>query len=72
MNGNLTAKLSKATLKYIERSAIYGTNSVHFLGSLIWLNILPNLVNSSRSISEVKDVIKKIGNIDCGWMICRR
>ena len=53
------------------RSTIYGTNSVHFLGSLIW-NGLPNLVKSSRSISEFKNVIKKIGNIDCGCMICRR
>ena len=53
------------------RSSIYGTNSVHFLGSLIW-NGLPNLVKSSRSISEFKNVIKKIGNIDCGCMICKR
>ena len=53
------------------RSTIYGTNSVHFRGSLIW-NRLPNLVKSSRSISEFKNVIKKIGNIDCGCMICRR
>ena len=53
------------------RSTIYGTNSVHFLGSLIW-NGLPNLVKSSRSISEFKNAIKKIGNIDCGCMICRR
>ena len=53
------------------RSTIYGTNSVHFLGSLIW-NRLPNLVKSSRSISEFKNVIKKIGNTDCVCMICRR
>ena len=53
------------------RSTIYGTNSAHFRGSLIW-NKLPNLVKSSRSISEFKNVIKKIGNIDCGCMICRR
>ena len=53
------------------RSAIHGTNSAHFLGSLIW-NRLPNLVKSSRSLSEFKNVIKKIGNIDCGCMICRR
>ena len=39
------------------RSTIYGTNSVHFLGSLIW-NRLPNLVKSSKSISEFKNVIK--------------
>ena len=48
------------------RSSIYGSNSVHFSGSLIW-NKLPNLVKSSRSISEFKNIIKKIGNIDCGW-----
>ena len=52
-------------------STFYGTNSVHFLGSLIW-NGLPNLVKSTRSISEFKNVIKKIRNIDCGCMICRR
>ena len=52
------------------RSTIYGTNSAHFLGSLIW-NRLPNLVKSSRSISEFKNVIKKVRNIDCGCMICR-
>ena len=53
------------------RSTIYGTNSVHFLGSLIW-NGLPNIVKSSKSISEFKNTIKKIGNIECGCMICRR
>ena len=53
------------------KSTIYGTNSAHFRGSLIW-NKLPNLVKSSRSISEFKNIIKKIGNIDCGCMICRR
>ena len=53
------------------RSTICDTNSVHFRGPLIW-NRLPNLVRSSRSISEFKNVIKKIKNIDCGCMICRR
>ena len=51
------------------RSTIYGTNSVHFQGSLIW-NKLPNSVKTSRSISEFKNIIKKIGIIDCGCMIC--
>ena len=50
---------------------MYGTDSVHFIGSLIW-NRLPNLVKFSRSISEFKNAIKKIRNIDCGCMICRR
>ena len=35
------------------------TNSIHFLGSLIW-NKLPNLFKSSRSISEFKNFIKQI------------
>ena len=52
-------------------STFYSTNSVHFLGSLIWNGLL-NLVKSTRSISEFKNVIKKIRNIDCGCMICRR
>ena len=50
------------------RSSIYGSNSVHFSGSLIW-NKLPNLVKSSRSISEFKNIINKMGNIDRGCMI---
>ena len=33
------------------RSTIHSTNSAHFLRSLLW-NGLPNLVKSSRSISE--------------------
>ena len=37
-------------------SKIYITNTVHFLGSLIW-NELPNLFESSRSVSEFKYVI---------------
>ena len=53
------------------KSTTYGTDSVHFLGCLIW-NKLPNLVKSSRSMSEFKNVIRKIGNIDCEFMICRR
>ena len=53
------------------RSTIYGTNSAHFLGPLTW-NRLSNLVKSSRSISEFKNIIKKIGNIDCGCMICSK
>ena len=53
------------------RSTTYGTNSVHFRESLIW-NKLTNLVKSSKSISEFKNIIKKIENIDCGCIIYRR
>ena len=53
------------------RSTIYGANSVHFRGSLIW-NKLPNLVKSSRSILEFRNIIKKMGNIGCGCVIYRR
>ena len=56
----LTHKYWRGPVLFIPptRSKIYGTNSVHFLGSLIWKR-LPNLVKSSRSISEFKNVIKK-------------
>ena len=53
------------------RSTIYGANSAHFHGSFIW-NKLHHLVKSSKSIFEFKIIIKKIENIDCGCMICRR
>ena len=53
------------------RSKIYGINSVHLHGSLIW-NKLPNLVKSSRSESEFKNITKKIKNVDCGCMKFRR
>ena len=44
------------------RSTIYGTNSVHFLGSLIW-NELPNLIKSRRSISESRRSISEFKNV---------
>ena len=36
------------------RSTFYGTNSVHFRGSLIWNN-LPSYIKSSRSVCEFKN-----------------
>ena len=51
-------------------STTYGTNSIHFRGSLIW-NRLPNFIKSSNSIIQFKNNIKLIGNIDCGCLICR-
>ena len=51
------------------RSTIYGTNSGHFRGSLIW-NRLPNLVQSITSISEFKNVIKKSEILTAGaWYV---
>ena len=47
------------------RSTIYGTNSVHFLGSIIWNGLL-NIVKSIRSISEFKNVIKKLEILTAG------
>ena len=52
------------------RSTCYGTNSVHFRGSLIWNN-LPSYIKSSRSVCEFKNNIKNFRNIDCGCLICR-
>ena len=51
-------------------SFYYGTNAVHFRGSLIW-NKLPTVVKSSDSLFEFKNRIKNIGDIDCGCVICR-
>ena len=52
------------------RTLYYGTNSVHFRGSLIWNN-LPADVKASKSLYDFKNRIKNIGNIDCGCVICR-
>ena len=48
------------------RSTYYGTNSVHFRGSLIWNN-LPSYIKSSRSVCEFKNNIKNFRNIDYGY-----
>ena len=51
-------------------SFCYGTNAVHFRGSLMWNN-LPAVVKSSDSLFEFKNKIKNIDDIDCGCLICR-
>ena len=51
------------------RSTYYGTNSVHFRGSLIWNN-LPSYIKSSRSVCEFKNNIKNFRYIDYGCLIC--
>ena len=51
-------------------SFYYGTNAVHFRGSLIWNNP-PAVIKSSDSLFEFKNEIKNIGDIDCGRLICR-
>ena len=50
------------------RSTYYGTNSVHFRGSLIWNN-LPNYIKSNRSVYEFKNNIKNLRDIDCGCLV---
>ena len=51
-------------------SFYYGTNAIHFRGSLIWNN-LPAVVKSSNSLFEFKNKIKNIGAIDCRCLICQ-
>ena len=48
----------------------YGTNAIHFRGSLIWNNF-PAVVKSSDSLFEFKNKIKNIGHIYCRCLICR-
>ena len=52
------------------QSTFYGTNAIHFRGSLIWNN-LPAKVKSSNSVFEFKTKIKNLGNIDYGCIIFR-
>ena len=49
-------------------SFYYGTNAIYFRGSVIWNN-LPTVVKSSDSFFEFKNIIKNIGDIDCGYLI---
>ena len=51
-------------------SFYYGTNIVHFRGSLISIN-LSDVVKSSDSLFEFKNKIKDIGDIDCGCLKCK-
>ena len=67
---NISYNLRKGPILYLPstHSTYYGTNSVHFRGSLIWNN-LPRDIKSSKSLSEFKTKIKNFGNIDCGCVI---
>ena len=52
------------------KSTVYGTNYVHFKGTLIWNN-LPYCVKSSTSLSEFKRNLKTLGSVDCSCIICK-
>ena len=49
----------------------YGTNAIHFRGSLIWNNHLAK-VKSNNSVFEFKTKIENLGNVDYGCVICRQ
>ena len=68
----LSYNLRKGPILNLPRtqSTYYGTNAIHFRGSLIWNN-LPAKVKSSNSIFEFKTKIKNLRNIDCECLICR-
>ena len=51
-------------------SFYYGTNAIHFRGSLIWNN-LAAVVKSSGFLFETKNKIDNIGGIDYGCLIYR-
>ena len=63
---NISCNLRKGPILYMPSThwAYYGTNPVHFRGSLIW-NDLPRHIKSSKSVSEFKTKIKNFGNINC-------
>ena len=68
----LSYDLRKGPILNLPRtqSTYFGTNAIHFRGSLIWNNLSAN-VKSSNSVLEFKTKIKSLGNIDCGCLICR-
>ena len=68
----LSCNLRKGPLPDFPRtqSTYYGTNAIHFRGSLVWTNISAK-IKSSNSVFEFKTKINSLGNIDCGCFICR-
>ena len=52
------------------KSTSYRINSVLFRACLLW-NSLPQSVNYSQSIAELKTNMKNLGNIDCSCILCR-
>ena len=52
------------------KSTVYGINSVHFKGTLIWNN-LPYFVKSSASVFQFKRNLKTLGSISCSCLICK-
>ena len=68
---NMSYNLRKGPILYLPstHSTYYGSNSDHFIGSLIWNNF-PRDIKSSKSLSEFKTKVKNFGNIDCGCVIC--
>ena len=67
---NISYNLRKGFILYLPspHATYYGTNSVHFRGSLTWNN-LPGDIKSSKSVSEFKTKVKNLRNIDCGCVI---
>ena len=58
---NISCNLRKGPILYLPstHSTFYGTNSVHFRGSLIWNN-LPRDIKSNKSLPEFKTKIKNL------------
>ena len=52
------------------KSTVYGKNSIHFKGTLIWNN-LPYFVKSNASLFELKRKLKTLGSINYSHLICK-
>ena len=68
---NISYNLRKGPIPYLPstHSTYYGTNYVHFRGSLIQNNLARD-IKSSKSLYGFKTKIKNFGNIDCRCLIC--
>ena len=69
---NITYNIRKGPLLRLlaAKSASYRINSVLFRACLLW-NSLPQSINYSKSIVELKTKMKDLGNIDCSCILCR-
>ena len=66
---NLSYNLRKRSILNLPRtqSTLYGTDAIHFRGSLV-CNNSPVKVKSSNPVFKFKTKIKNLGNIDCGYL----
>ena len=69
---NMTYNIRNGTLLKLPNSKFTydGINFLHFRACLLW-NGLPQSVEHTESILELKRKLKELGNVDCFCVSCR-